>query len=184
MEGSGGISPWLPSSLSGGGGPRPSAHPPSRRRRITSRCTRSAGVVGLPAAGGPAWRGGGGGEGRSVTCPSGGVAGGPGGPGVVLPRSVPLPSPGVQHCGRHRRRPGRGGAPPILLRLVVVGRPRAWPARWSCALVRVRSPAASPAGAGSGGRGGARRAGRAASPFRASRSFLGEGDAPSAAGGG
>ena len=61
VGGSGGIAPWLPSSLSGGGGPRPSGHPPSRRRRIPSRCTRSAGVVGQPAAGEPAWRGGGGG---------------------------------------------------------------------------------------------------------------------------
>ena len=63
VGGTGGIAPWLPSALSGGGGPWPSAQPPSRRRRIPSWCTRSAGVVGQPAAGGLVWRGGGGGGG-------------------------------------------------------------------------------------------------------------------------
>ena len=118
-----------------------------------------------------------------MSRPSGGVSRGPGGPGVVLPRSVPLPSLGGQHCGRHRRRSGHGGAAPILLRFVVVRRPRAWPLRWSCALVRARPPAATLAGAGSAGCGGARRAGPAASPFRASRSFLREGRRPLGCGG-
>ena len=136
---------------------------------------------GLPPAG-QAWPEGGGGG--SVSRPSGGVARGPGGPGVVLPRSVPLPSLGGQHCGRHRRRSGHGGAAPILLRFVVVRRPRAWPARWSCALVRVCLTAATPAGAGSGGCGGALRAGPAASPSRVSRSFLREGGRPLVRGGG
>ena len=75
----GGIAPWLPSSLSGGGGLRPSAEPPSRRRRIPSRCMRSAGVVGQPRAPGAACCrraslaevGG-----RSVSRPSGGWPGG------------------------------------------------------------------------------------------------------------
>ena len=93
----------------------------------------------------------------------------------MLARSVPLPSLGGQHCGRHRRRSGHGGAAPILLRFVVVRRPQAWAVRPSCALVRVRLPAATPAGAGSGGCGGARRVGPTASPSRASRSSLGEG---------
>ena len=102
----------------------------------------------------------------------------------MLPRSVPLPSLGGQHCGRHRRRSGHGGAAPIPLRFVLVRCPRAWPVRWSCALVRVRPPAATRAGAGSGGCGGARRARPAASPSRASRSFLGEGGRPLGRGGG
>ena len=145
-------------------GGRP-AHPPSRRRRIPSRCMRSAGVVGQPAAGGPGWRGGGGG--RSVSRPSGGLASGPGGQEVVLPRSVPLPSMGGQHCGCHRRRSGHGGAAPILLRFVVERRPQAWPVRWSCALVRVRPPAR-----------------RLCPPPGRHGPFWGRGDAPSAAGGG
>ena len=91
--------PWLPSSLSGRGGLRPSAQPPFHRRRIPSRCMRSAGVLGQPRAPGAACRrqaslAGGEGEGRPVSRPSGGVARGPGGRGVVLPWSVPLPSLG------------------------------------------------------------------------------------------
>ena len=126
----------------------------------------------------------GGGGGWSVSRPSGGVARGPEGRGVVLPRSVPLPPLGGQHCGHHRRCSGHWGAAPILLLCVVVRRPRAWPVRCSCALVRVRPPAATPAGAGSRGCGGARRPGPAPSPSRASRSFLGEGGRPLGRGGG
>ena len=117
---------------------------------------------GLPPAGQPG--AGGGWEGRPVSRPSRGVTRGPGGRGLVLPRSVPLPSLGGQHCGLHWRCSGHGGATLILLRFVVVRRPRAWPVRRSCALARVHPPATTPAGAGSGGRGGARRAGPAASP--------------------
>ena len=80
-----------------------------------------------------------------------GVARGPRGRGVLLPQSVTLPSLGGQHCRRHRRRSGYGGAAPILLWFFVVRHPRAWPVRWSSALVRVRPPVATPAGAGSGG---------------------------------
>ena len=113
-----------------------------------------------------------------------GVARGPRGRGVLLPQSVPLPSLGGQHCRRHRRRSGYGGAAPILLWFVVVRHHLAWPVRWSSALVRVRPPVATPAGAGSGGCGGARRAVPAPSPSRASRSFLGEGGRPLRRGGG
>ena len=70
VEGSGGIAPWLPSSLSEGGGLRPSAQPHSRRRRIPSRCTRSAGAVGQPRAPGAACR-------RRASLAGGGRRGGP-----------------------------------------------------------------------------------------------------------
>ena len=45
-----GVAPWLPTSPSEGGGLRPSAQSPLRRRRIPPRCTRSVGVVGQPRA--------------------------------------------------------------------------------------------------------------------------------------
>ena len=57
-----------------------------------------------------------------------------------------------------------GGAAPILLRFVFACRPRAGSVRRSCALLWVRRPVATPAGAGGGGRGGAQRAGPAAPP--------------------
>ena len=118
----GGSAPWLPTSLSAGGGLRPSAQSPFRRRRILPRCTRSVGVVGQPRA--PA-----GGGGWPVSRPPGGVAGGPGGRGVVLPRSVPVPSLGGQHCGRHWRRSGHGGrgahTAPVRCRLPPPGVARA-----------------------------------------------------------
>ena len=75
-----------------------------------------------------------------------------------------------------------GGAAPILLRFVVACRPPAWSVRSSCALVRVRAPVSTPAGAGGGGRGGVRRADPAAPPGRRGP-FWGRGDVPSASGG-
>ena len=98
-------------------GLRPSAQSLFRRRRIPPRCKRLVGVVGQPWAPGAVcrWRASlarGGGEGRPVSRPPRGVARGPGGRGVVLPRSVPLPSLGGQHCGRHWRRSGHGGRGP------------------------------------------------------------------------
>ena len=154
------------------------AFPPVVRIRSGSR--GSPGRQVRPAASRPAWRGG---EGRPVSRPPGGVAGGPGGRGVVLPRSVPLPSLGKQHCGRHWRCSGHGGVAPILLRCVVACRPRAWPVRRSCALLRVCPPAATPAGAGGGRRGGTRRANLAASPPERHGPSLGTGDVSSAPGG-
>ena len=72
-----------------------------------------------------------------------------------------------------------GGAAPILLRFIVACRPRAWPVRCSCVLVRVRPPVATPVRAGGGGRGGARRADRAAPPPPPpSRSLQREGGRP------
>ena len=71
VGGSGGIAPWLPSALSwGGGGLRPSAQPPSRRRRILSWCMRLAGMVGQPRAPDAACR-------RRASLAGGGGTGGP-----------------------------------------------------------------------------------------------------------
>ena len=120
VGGSGGIAPWLPTSLCGGGrGARPSAQPPSRRWRITSRCTRSAGVVGLSAALRPAWRGGG----AVRELPLQGAGQGAGGPGAgvasVRPSALPgratlrasLATPGPLARGPQTA-PVRCGAPP------------------------------------------------------------------------
>ena len=177
---SGRIAPWLSSSLSGGGWPAalcsspllPPAHPfpvHAFGQGLRAACRWRASLAGR-----------GGGAVREPPLRGGGQ--GAGGRGGVLPWSVPLPSPGGQNCGRHRRRSGHGGAAPILLRFV--RRPRAWPLRWSCALLRVRLPAATSAGAGSGGCGGTPRAGSAAAPSRVSRSFLAEGGRPLGRGGG
>ena len=134
----GGVAPWLPTSPLWGGRPAAlcpvplssPAHPPQVYAFGRGRGATPGAGYGLPPAG---QRGGEGGEGRPVSRPPRGVAGEPGGWGVALPRSVPLPSLGGQQWGRHWRRQVMGGAAPILLRFVVACRPRAWPVRRSCA---------------------------------------------------
>ena len=180
LGGSGGIASWLPSSLSGGGDLRPSAHPPSRHRRIPSRCTRSAGVLGQPAASQPAWRGG---EGGLWAVPAGGRPGGRGAenrvasvrpsalPGRATLRASPV-TPGPPGRGPHTA-PVRCGRPPLGVARALV-----------LPLVRVRGPAATPAGASSGNCGGARRAGTAGFSSGGLRSILREGGRPLGCGGG
>ena len=68
-----------------------------------------------------------------------------------------------------------GSVASILFWCAAVRRPQALSARRSCALVRARPSAATPAGVGGWGRRGARCAGPAASPPPASRSLLGAG---------
>ena len=88
----GGVAPWLPTSLSGGGGLRPSAQSPFRCRRIPSRCTRAVGVVGQPRAPRAAchWRGGGGAAREPPPRRGGRGAGGPGGRSAsVRPSALP-----------------------------------------------------------------------------------------------
>ena len=119
-----------------------------------------------------------------MSCPPGGLAGKRRGRGFAPPWPVPLPSLGGLQCGRHWRRSGHGGqGPRILVRFVVACRPWAWSVRRSCALVRVRPPVATPAGAGGGGRGDARRAGPATSPPGRRGPFWGRGDVPLGSGG-
>ena len=112
----GGIAPWLPVSLSRGGGPRPAARTPLLRRLIPHVYASSAGVVGHTRAPRAACR-------RQVSLAGGGGAAcvpaplevwpaGPAGWGVALPRSVPLPSLGRQQSGCHWRCSGYGGRGP------------------------------------------------------------------------
>ena len=175
----GGVAPWPPFSLSGGGGLRLPTQPPFRRRPIPPWRTRSVGVAGQPRAPGAAcrWRAslaGGGGEVRPVNRPSG---------GSNRPRPSLCPPWAGNVAGVIGDALVMGGAAPILLRFVVACRPRAWPVRRSGALVRARLPVAIPAGAGSGGRGGARPADPAGSPPGRHGPFCRRGDLPSAPGG-
>ena len=108
-----------------------------------------------------AWRGGGGG---GVSRPPVGLARGRGARGSLrLTPSLCLPWAGY-NAGVIGDAQVTGGAAPILLRFVVACRLRAWFLRCPCALVWVRPPVATPAGAGGGGCGGARLAGPAAPP--------------------
>ena len=74
------------------------AHPPQVYALGRGRGAAPGAGCGLPPAG---QRGGRGGGGAARQLPPRGAAGGFGGRGVVLPRSVPLPSLGGQLCGRH-----------------------------------------------------------------------------------
>ena len=171
----GGVAQWLPCTLSRGGGLRLPTQPPFRRRRIPPWRMRSVGVAGQPRAPGAAcrWQ-------ASLAGGGGGAAGEPPPPRLQQTRSVPLPSLGGQHCGRHWRYSGHGAAAHILLRFVVACCPRAWPVRRSGVLVRVLPPVLTPAGASSWGRRGARRADPAASPPGRHGPFWGRADVPSA----
>ena len=135
-----------------------------------------------PAAGRPAGPGGGGWAARErPPLRAGRGAGGRGGRSASA-RPSALPWAGY-NAGVIGDAQVMGGAAPILLVFLVARRPRAWSVRRPCALVRVRPPVATPAGAGGGGRGGARRAGPAASPPGRRGPVWGRGDVPSASGG-
>ena len=103
----------------------------------------------------PAWRRGGGEEGRPVDRPSG---------GPFRPEPSLCPPQVGNIVGVAGDPLVKGGAAPILFRCAAACRPPAWSARRSGALVRARPSAATPAGAGSLGPWGARCAGPAVSP--------------------
>ena len=108
-ERGGGVAPWFPISLPRGGGPWPPARtPPCILVRPGS--WGSPGRRARPAAGGSAWRGGGG----AACVPSSPEVwpGGLVGRWVALPRSVPLPSLGRQQSGCHWHHSGYGGRGP------------------------------------------------------------------------
>ena len=126
-----------------------------------------------PSASGPALRGGGG-EGRPVNRPPRGSN--RAGLSLCPPWSGKI-------AGVFGDAQVMGGAPPILLWFVVACCPWAWPVHCSGALVRVRPPVVTPAGASGGGRGGAQRADPAATAPGRHGSFGGRGDVPSAPGG-
>ena len=118
-----------------------------------------------------------------MSRPPGGVAGGQGGRGVALPRSVPLPSLGGQQCGRHWRRSGHWGrgphTAPVCCRVPPPGVAR---------VSFLRAGAGSPACRDSRGSWRWGAPGRAACrsscvPPRASQSLLGEGGRPLGLGG-
>ena len=123
-----------------------------------------------------------------MSCLPGGVAWGPGARGSFRLGPSLCPPWAANIAGVIGDAQVMGGAAPILLRVVVACCPRAWPVRRACALVRVRPPVATPAGAGSGGRGGARGAGargvlvQLLPPPGRHVPFWGRGDAPSASG--
>ena len=185
----GGVAPWLPSSLSGGGGLRPSAQPPFRRRRIPSRCMHSSGVVGQPRAPGAACRqraslaGGGGVAAREPPLWGGDQrAGGPGGCVASLrPSALPgratlqasLGTLGSWGRGPHTA-PVRSRAPPPGCGSCAVL------ARW-CGVTRLPRPPRGQAVGGAGARG--MRVQLRPPPGRHGP-FWGREDAPSAAGGG
>ena len=120
-----------------------------------------------------------------MSHPPVGLAGGLGGRGVPLPQPVPLSSLGGQHCGRHRRRSGRGGrnphTAPVHRQVPPLGLVRA-----SLLCAGVGSPACRDP-RGSRRRGVWRRVACGSScalPPQASRSLLGEGGHPLCLGGG
>ena len=95
----------------------------------------------------------------------------------MLPRSVPLPSLGGQHCGRHWRRSGHWGAAPILLWFVVVPPPGV--ACSPCLRAGAGSPACrDPRGGRKWGAQGRAACGSSCVPPRTSRSLLGQGGRP------
>ena len=186
----GGVAPWLPTfPLLGGWACGPLPSPPSVVGASSAGVRVRSGPWGSPghrvrsAAGGPAWRGGGGGGGGHEPPPRSGGQGA-GGPGGSLCPGLSLCPPWVgNNAGVIGGAQVMGGAAPILLRFPVACRPRAWSVRRSCALVQVRPPYATPAGAGGGGRGGTRRAGPAASPPGRCGPLWRRGEVPSASGG-
>ena len=141
--------------------------------------TSSVGVVGQPRAPGAvccrrASLAGGGGEGRPVSRPPVGLAGGPGGREVASPQPVSLPSLGGQESGRHRRRPGHGGrgppTAPVCRRVLPPG-----VVRVSLFCAGVGSPACrDPRGSGRRGVRGRAACGSSCAPLRALRSLLRE----------
>ena len=96
----------------GGAAPGPLPSPPSVAGAPLPGVRVRSGLWGSPRRGVRPAAGWGAGGGRLVSHPPRGVAGGPGGQGVVLPPSVPLPSLGGHHCRRHWGHPGHGGRGP------------------------------------------------------------------------
>ena len=125
----------------------------------------------------------GGGDGLCAAPPAG-VAGGPRGKGVALPRSVfCLPWAGTK-VGVSGVAQFMESVAPIVLRFVSACRPRVWPMGRPCALVRVRLPVVVTVGAGGWRCRGVWRKGLAAFRPPGAAALLGGGGPPLAFGGG
>ena len=179
------VAPHLPPP--GGGRLRLSALSPFRGRRIPPRRTRSVGVVGQPRAPGAArcrrasLAGGGGAHREPPPRRAGRRAGGPGGR-CASARPSAFPGRATMRASSATLRLW-GARPPYCSGLSSRAAPRSWSVRPSFALVWVRLPVATPAGAGGRGCRGARRAGPAAPPPGRCGPSWGRGDTPSASGG-